>query len=188
MKRENEMVIDADGHILEPPDLWQKYIEPKYRDRALRIRVGDDGWEYLEVDGRRAKYTGRGNLGRISCMGGKMQETNRLRQEWVANGRRGPAPFVAVTADETYMKGAGFGTMDPKERLARMDQEGLDKSVLYPTLGITWEIETDDAELSTAYCRAYNRWIVEFCAGSGGRLVPIAHVSLGDPQAAAREL
>jgi uncharacterized protein len=188
MKRENEMVIDADGHILEPPDLWEKYIEPKYRDRAIRLRVGDDGWEFLEVDGRRAKYTGRGNLGRISCMGGKMQETNRLRQEWIANGRRGPAPFVAVTPDETYMKGAGFGTMDPKQRLARMDQEGLDKSVLYPTLGITWEIETDDPELSAAYCRAYNRWIVEFCSGSGGRLVPIAHVSLGDPQAAVREL
>jgi predicted TIM-barrel fold metal-dependent hydrolase len=188
MKRENEMVIDADGHILEPPDLWEKYIEPKYRDRAIRLRVGDDGWEFLEVDGRRAKYTGRGNLGRISCMGGKMQETNRLREEWIANGRRGPAPFVAVTPDETYMKGAGFGTMDPTERLARMDREGLDKSVLYPTLGITWEIETDDAELSAAYCRAYNRWIVEFCADSGGRLVPIAHISLGDPQAAVREL
>ena len=26
------MVIDADGHILEPPDLWEKYLEPKYRD------------------------------------------------------------------------------------------------------------------------------------------------------------
>ena len=29
--------VDADGHILEPPDLWETYIEPKYRDRALRI-------------------------------------------------------------------------------------------------------------------------------------------------------
>jgi hypothetical protein len=35
------MVIDADGHILEPPDLWEKYTEPKYRDRAIRIRVGE---------------------------------------------------------------------------------------------------------------------------------------------------
>jgi len=30
--------IDADGHLLEPPDLWERYLEPKYRDRALRIR------------------------------------------------------------------------------------------------------------------------------------------------------
>jgi predicted TIM-barrel fold metal-dependent hydrolase len=188
MKRENELVIDADGHILEPPDLWEKYIDPKYRDRTIRIRSGDDGWEFLEVDGHAAKYTPKGMLGRISCMGRKMQETNRLRQEWIGNGRQGPVPFVAVTPDETYIKGAGFGTTDPKERLARMDEEGLDKSVLYPTLGLTWEIETTDAELSAAYCRAYNRWIAEFCADSGGRLMPIAHISLGDPKAAAGEL
>jgi hypothetical protein len=30
-------VIDADGHILEPPDLWLKYIELKYRERAPRL-------------------------------------------------------------------------------------------------------------------------------------------------------
>ena len=24
--------IDADGHILEPPDLWEKYIEPIKKD------------------------------------------------------------------------------------------------------------------------------------------------------------
>ena len=38
-----ELVIDCDGHILEPPDLWETYLEPAYRDRALRIRVGADG-------------------------------------------------------------------------------------------------------------------------------------------------
>jgi hypothetical protein len=31
--------IDADGHILEPPDLWEKYIEPQYRDRTIRLRT-----------------------------------------------------------------------------------------------------------------------------------------------------
>ena len=36
----DELVIDCDGHILEPPDLWERYLEPNYRDRALRIRVG----------------------------------------------------------------------------------------------------------------------------------------------------
>src|SRR5579863_10101387 len=44
------------------------------------------------------------------------------------------------------------------------------------------------SELSAAYATAYNRWIADFCRDSGGRLVPIAHLSLGDPQAAAAEL
>jgi hypothetical protein len=30
-------VIDADGHILEPPDLWGRYTEPRYRDRLKEM-------------------------------------------------------------------------------------------------------------------------------------------------------
>ena len=44
--------IDADGHILEPPDLWENYLENEYKARALRIGVDDEGYEYLEIDGK----------------------------------------------------------------------------------------------------------------------------------------
>ena len=27
----NQLIIDADGHILEPVELWDKYLEDKYR-------------------------------------------------------------------------------------------------------------------------------------------------------------
>ena len=77
--------------------------------------------------------------------------------------------------------------MDPKERLARLDKEGLAKAVLYPTLGILWEPEVREPEIAAAYTRAYNRWMMDFCADSGGRLVPIAHISLSDPTLAAQE-
>ena len=30
-------VIDADGHILEPLDLWGKYIDPEFRERQTRF-------------------------------------------------------------------------------------------------------------------------------------------------------
>jgi hypothetical protein len=49
-------VIDADGHILEPPDVWEKYIDPRFRDRAIRIRLNKEGQEYLELDGRPSKF------------------------------------------------------------------------------------------------------------------------------------
>jgi len=87
-----------------------------------------------------------------------------------------------------YLDNAGLGAWDAKERLERLDRENLDIAVLYPTLGVLWEAECEDLALAQAYTRAYNRWIVEFCAGSGGRLVPIAHVSLGLPGEAEREL
>ena len=29
-----DRVIDADGHVVELPDMWQAYVEPAYRERA----------------------------------------------------------------------------------------------------------------------------------------------------------
>jgi len=183
-------VIDCDGHILEPPDLWEKYLDPKYRDRAMRIRVGDDGFEYLEIDGKRAKMTAPGLLGSLGGMGKRVEEAKRLRETAMRGGATRPEDVRAVQPkpEDTYLKGAAFGTMVMKERLQLLDQEGMQKALLYPTIGLLWEAELFDAELSSAYCRAYNRWIADFCRDSGGRLVPIAHLSLGDPAEAAREL
>jgi len=159
--------IDADGHILEPSDLWERYLEPKYRDRALRIRTNSDGLEYMEVAGK-SMWTGYpGFPGSLGGMGAENLD---------------PRPEL------TYVAGAPFGSMSAKERVARMDREGLAKSVLYPTLGLFLG-ELKDADLYAAHCRAYNRWIIDFCSDSGGRLIPIAQVSLDDdPKEAAREL
>ena len=45
-----------------------------------------------------------------------------------------------------------------------------------------------DPQLLDAVLAAWNRWIADFCRDSGGRLVPIAHLSLLGPQGAADEL
>ena len=29
-------VVDGDGHVLEPADTWQNYLEPQFRDRYSR--------------------------------------------------------------------------------------------------------------------------------------------------------
>jgi predicted TIM-barrel fold metal-dependent hydrolase len=159
--------IDADGHILEPADLWEKYLEPKYRDRALRIRTNRDGMEYMEVDG---KPTWTGYPGFPGQLGGMGKDD------------------IDPKPERTYLRGAPFGSMNAKERIARLDQEGLAKAVLYPTLGLFLG-EIRDPELYAAHCRAYNRWIIDFCSESGGRLAPIAQVTLDDdPHEAAREL
>jgi predicted TIM-barrel fold metal-dependent hydrolase len=159
--------IDADGHILEPAGLWEEYLEGRYKDRALRIRTDTDGLEYLELDGRPSERTVKGGLGLMGAMGDP-------------DARPGP--------DRRYMDHIPFGAGDARQRLDLLDQEHLQKAVLYPTIGLLWECEVTDAEITVAYQRAYNRWIADFCRDSGGRLVPVAHLSLGDPAAAAREL
>jgi predicted TIM-barrel fold metal-dependent hydrolase len=78
--------------------------------------------------------------------------------------------------------------MDANERIERLDRENLDRVLLYPTLCAMWLAECEDEDLTQAYLRAYNRFVVDFCSDSGGRLLPIAQLSLGDPEAAEREL
>jgi predicted TIM-barrel fold metal-dependent hydrolase len=159
--------IDADGHVLEPAWLWEKYLEEKYRERAIRIKTDVDGLEYLELDGRPSERTVKGALGLMGAMGDE-------------NAR--PSP------ERRYMDHVPYGAGDPRERIDLLDRENLQVSLLYPTIQLLWECEVTDPEISLAYCRAYNRWIADFCRDSGGRLVPIAHLPLGDPEGAATEL
>ena len=106
-------IIDCDGHILEPPDLWEKYLEPRYRSRAIRIRVGDDGYEYLELDGRRATLPRPGQLGTLGGMGKRVDEA-RLLRERAMKGEIRPEDMRGIRPgpEQTYLRGAAFGTMD----------------------------------------------------------------------------
>jgi uncharacterized protein len=162
--------VDADGHILEPSDLWERYLEPKYRDRALRIAKDDRGLDELEIDGKRSMMARRGMPSTLAAMG------------------RMDLAQMARDPEVTYDNHAAYGSTDVKERLELLDAEHIDAAVIYTTTGLLWEAELDDAELSQAYTRAYNRWICDWCSDSDGRLVPAAHLSLGDPAGAAEEL
>jgi predicted TIM-barrel fold metal-dependent hydrolase len=165
--------IDADGHVLEPPDLWERYLDPVDRPRAMRIKKDERGLEYLELDGRPAKLVRNGTpaaLGAMDRVGGYVYE-------------RAPSGLGLA-----YVDNAPLGAMDAAERIQRLDLENLERAFLYPTLGVLWVAECDDEPLTQAYLRAYNRWICDFCADSKGRLVPIAQISLGDPEAAEREV
>jgi uncharacterized protein len=161
--------VDADGHILEAGDSWEKYSEAKYKPIAVRIVRDEKEGDYLEIGGRPSKIARRGVLG-----GALMGQVSREKGD--------------MFTLRPYGTEVPLGATDPKERIERLDREGLRAAIIYPTLGLNWETECNDIEYAQAMCRAYNRWIVDWCSDSGGRLVPVAHLSLGDPKAAAAEL
>ena len=49
MVTKKSLVVDMDSHVMEPPDLWQNYLEPQYRDRAIRIERDVDGIETIMI-------------------------------------------------------------------------------------------------------------------------------------------
>jgi uncharacterized protein len=162
--------VDADGHILEPVDLWERYLEPKYRDRALRFVRDEDNLEALSYDGKPSMMARKGMPSTLGAMG--------------------CTDLAALQFDpeQTYESVAPHGSMDAQQRLELLDAEGIEAAIIYTTVGLLWEAEVTDPELSQAYCRAYNRWVTEWCSGGNGRLFAAAHLSLTDPAGAATEI
>ena len=67
-------VIDADGHILEPLDLWDKYIDPEFRERRPRFVIDENGKERLSVEGKLlGNPRGIGSLGSVGVRQGDRQ-------------------------------------------------------------------------------------------------------------------
>ena len=63
--------IDSDGHVLEPPDFWDAYIDPAFRDRAPQLFVDTDGKERLRVEDKvLGGPTGLGVAGAIGARQG----------------------------------------------------------------------------------------------------------------------
>jgi uncharacterized protein len=157
--------VDADGHILEPPDLWKKNLEAKFKDRALGLARDPEGVETIIIDGRFSPFSRGFGIA-------------------AAFGQPGE---VAFSNEFSYLDGPR-GAYDPHARIKWMDEEGIDASVLYPSIGLTWEGEVNDPELATAYCRVYNDWITDFCRSYPDRLYAVAHISLMDVDRAVGEL
>jgi uncharacterized protein len=160
--------VDADGHVLEPRDTWVNYIDPAFRDRAIRIDNDDQGDEVLLIDGRPLE----GLRNALAALGGIELD---------------PAVAINPASRLRYEDGCPLGGYDPAGRLEVMDAELIDVALLYPTIGICWEGMVTEPALANAYTQAYNRYIVDFCSHDPSRLVPVAHISLLDPEFAVAE-
>ena len=151
-------VVDADSHINSPPDLWQKRVPAKYRDRAPKMvdMGGFDGWT---CEGRPPQP-----LISLSFAAGKKPED-------LANRR-------IRFADQDP------GCWDPGARLRALDLDGIDVQVLYGD----GAMQVQDSELRTACVRAYNDFLSEFVAVAPHRYVGLGIVPIHDPQASIKEV
>ncbi|MCH8087400.1 MAG: amidohydrolase [Chloroflexi bacterium] len=161
--------IDVDGHILEPPNMWKEYIEPEYRDRAVKIDLDDQGLEFLNVDGKSSFFMSGGTLGAIAGIGQDVREH-------------------LTPGALTYEASMLLGGYDPHERIKVMDAEGIDVSIMYPSLGLGWEDICSDPKLAAANCRAYNNWLLDFCKPYPNRLIAAAHIPTLDINEGIKEM
>lgn len=162
-------ILDSDIHLLEPVELWSEYLEPRYRHRAPHRPEGT--LAALEIEGRTIPAH-MDHPGRRSAWRRRMLRAAR-------RGERGEGPSMARQAAE--------GTT-AQEMLDAMDVEGVDIAVAFRTwAGHVVSIDDLDPPFAAALCRAYNRWLRDFCAIDPARLKVAALIPLQDVALAVAE-
>ena len=145
MGHENNLVIDADAHVIENDHTWD-FLEPseaKYRPKVVSDPDNPD-LQYWEVDGRRGPPA-------LSVEGGDDPEERAQK-----SGRRIGTPRQSRLLENV------------DSRLNHMDSLNIDIQVLHNTLFLYDMTEDPDAE--AALTRSWNNWLGETWKISNGRL------------------
>ena len=103
------VVVDMDSHVLEPPDLWEEYIEPRYRDRSIHVRKNENGIEELIVDNKPLLQ------GRLAVLGGVDHQADEL----------------FMKPEIPYLEGCPKASYDTDARVALLDEWGVDAGVVF---------------------------------------------------------
>ncbi len=152
MAKHGFRVFDSDMHIMEPPDLWQRYIDPEFRSIAPIGRVSDNVRD-LGVD-----FPGSPSQSRVaSGVPNRGHNYERNQALYRDHSTRGWTPDVQLEA---------------------MEVEGLDVAVLYPTRGLSMLTQPEmDPPFAAAIARAYNDWLHDFCQTDTDRLLGAGMIS-----------
>lgn len=157
-------VIDSDLHVIEMGDVYEKYLDDKYRDKMPKyLGWSPTNFPHWEVQGQ------------LIPPWAKSQDVVKAQQ------------FLDAPTEHMYkpVREKGY---DADSTLKAMDAEGIDVGVVYRTFA-HMVVSIDDLEpaYATAFCAAFNDWLADYCAANPRRLKPAAIVSLHDPELAAAE-
>ncbi|MGH8012063.1 MAG: amidohydrolase family protein [Candidatus Binataceae bacterium] len=157
--RLNHPVIDSDGHTIEFTPAVFDYLK----------KAG--GSELVE---RFKSSSGRGSGG----------GWHRLTPDQRRERRATRPPWWAFPTKNTLDRATA--TL-PKLLYERMDQFGLDFTVLYPTFGL-FAAHLEDEELRRGSCRAYNMFHADLFREYPDRMTPVAVIPMHTPAEAIDEL
>ena len=176
-------VIDADGHVTETVDLLLPYADQPYRERLERLiewkRQNASGGHLKEASlpyselAQGYERTGRRLLGTRDIADNLEPDV----VERLAHGKLGHF-------HEERSPGAGI---DPDVSRADLDGLGIDQAVWFPS-STTSAVAIDEPEFEAALCRAYNRWVGEFCAAHGDDFFAVAVMPHWDQELAVEEI
>ncbi len=158
-------LISVDDHVQEHPEVWtQRMSRSRWGDRIPRMEGQPDGTECWVLEGKKLP------LADVVSVGATLPDRTMEPRRWE------DVPDAAHA---------------PSERLKAMDVDGVDYSVLYPSVaGLAGEAfgRFSDPDLELACVQAYNDWLIEEWAGASERFIPQCIVPIWPVDATVREI
>jgi predicted TIM-barrel fold metal-dependent hydrolase len=167
------LVADSDMHVMEPADLWQRYM-PSGWGHAAPVGLAE-----LERDMR------------VKVKNHVMLRLGGMRRQNESRAWKPEQDSAFLHAEER--------NWDAKSQVMAMDMEGLDSTVLFPSRGLfVLALQRSDhigpdgleGDLAAAIATAYNDWMADFVreADAPGRVHGAAMVAPHDVALAVDEL
>ena len=145
-------VIDADAHMHEPRDLWDKYVEPKFRDQVPKV-VGMNGVFFIYEDPKDPLK----------------QFTPGIPWEEI-NEKYGEA-YKTWWSPQSRLDAMDRHGWDIQVLLPTGNNGNF-----------AYSMALKDAALGAAMCRAYNNWAHDYCSTNPKRLKFVALIPGSDAQ------
>lgn len=170
-------VFDVDNHMYETPDALTKFIAPEYAGIIQYIQA--NGRTKIAVKGQISDYIPNPTFERVAAPG--------AQEEYFKVGNPEGKPYKEIL-------GRGIDALpayrDPAPRIELMDELGLDRAIMWPTLASLVEERLRDDPLAIhAVVHALNQWMHEhWTFDYEGRIFPTPVITLPVVDKAIEEL
>ena len=161
----NLAIFDSCSYILEPPAIWEKYLDPAYRvpaRSAFYFNMGETGIITTILNGKTAK---------------PMNTSSIFRQ---AIWKPGMTVEQIGDLDPRTFHPINPGVWDAKARLKDMDAMGVKQQLLFPTTFAEYFPLVENPDHANVFARAYNDWLADFVKADPKRLIPVAVLPMQD--------
>jgi len=164
MAKNGFRVLDSDLHLMEPPDLYERYLDPAFRDRAPRAAH--------QLPGHYAGWVLEG----------------RPVPPWIGDSQVLRANEPMDLQSRSVMRDGWDRQFDPASSLRAMDAEGIDVAVMFRTAAsMLISLDSLEPAHALALCRAFNDWVADYCREDPARLKATTIVPQHDAALAAQE-
>ncbi len=170
-------VFDADNHMYETTDAFTKYLPPEYAGLVQYVEV--NGRTKIALKGQISEYIPNPTFSVVAAPGAQEEYFRSGNPEGKSRREIMGKPIRSLPA-----------FMEPGPRLELMDELGLDRALMWPTLASLLEERLrGDPPATHAVVHALNEWMAEhWTFNYENRIFPTPVIHLGIVERAIEEL